>query len=124
MRAVTGTPPPALFPAKNYVMQTPDENRGHVLKVPRVGSYHELDPEFFDEDAGVFQVVSEDGAIVDMTTLTRVLFATRQYPSLEFDQFFVINNIAIRGDEVWIIGQQVRVLAPVAEEDEAEEGGD
>jgi hypothetical protein len=117
MKAIQGTPPPSFFPAKNYVMQMDDEHKGHIIKLPRKGKYKDLDPEFFTEEDGEFQIVSDEGFALNMNVLTRVMFATKQYPDLNFDQLFVPHSIVVRADEVIVIGQEVRMLAPV-EQDE------
>lgn len=114
MKAVQGTPPATLFPAKNYVMELQGEP--HMIRIPRAGKYSDLDPDYFGVDAGEYNVASKDGMAVDMNMLSRILFATKQYPDLGFDQFFVINTIAVKDDNVIIVGQVVRALAPIKEE--------
>jgi hypothetical protein len=113
MEAVQGTPPAALFPAKNYVMEL--QGQQHMIKVPRKGKYSDLDPDFFGDNAGEFRVTRADGMAIDMNMLSRILFATKQYPDLGFDQFFVINTIAVKGEDVIVVGQVIRALAPVKE---------
>lgn len=114
---VKGTPPAVLLPARNYVFKLPEEN--HVLEIPRSGSYHGIDSEFFPEDAGDFNVFTND--ILNMPVITKVLFATKQYPELEFNQFFVIHGLKILPETLMIVGQIVDMMITKKDEGQGTE---
>jgi hypothetical protein len=106
-----GTPPAVLLPAKDYMFQIDEPY--YVLEIPRKGRYHDLDPEFFAEDAGEFEIYSESNGILFMPAVTKVLFATKKYPDLKFNQFFVIVSFHVERETVAIVGQVVSMMIPV-----------
>ena len=116
---VKGTPPPVLLPAKNYIFKLPEDR--HTLVIPRQGKYSDLDPEFFSEDDGHFNVFNEETQILLMKDAIKVLFATRQYPDMNFNQFFVIEGCKIQENEVIIIGHIIDMMIPVENKDENKE---
>lgn len=117
---VKGTPPAVLMPARNYVFKLPEEN--HVLEIPLNGNYHDLDSEFFPEDAGEFHVFHND--IINMPVVTKVLFATKQYPALEFNQFFVIHGIKVLPENLMLVGQIVDMMLVKKDEVQEEKEGE
>jgi hypothetical protein len=108
-KLVQGTPPLSLFPAKNYVFKVSDEH--YVIRIPRKGNYHELAPDIFDEAAGEFNVFDEQTGIMFLPSISKILFATKKYPDLKFNQFFVPYSLFFEGDdEVLISGQVVDMM--------------
>lgn len=100
---IKGTPPMAMLPAKNYIFKIGD---GYTeIKIPRRGNYHDLDPEFFPEDAGEFDIFNEEDKILHLHTITKVLFAIKKYPDMKFNQFFVPHAFIFEEDYVILVGQ-------------------
>ena len=106
-----GTPPPILLPAKNYIFKISDEN--YLIRLPRSGNYHDIDPGFFDVDSGNFNIYDERSRTLYLPSITKVLFATKQYPDLKFNQFFVPYAITFEDAEVIIIGQIIDMMLPI-----------
>lgn len=106
-----GTPSAVLLPAKNYVFKVTDEYV--LIELPRRGKYHDIDPSFFTEDDGEFDILDTTNNILYMPAITKVLFATKQYPDLKFNQFFVPHTFKIDEDKVIIVGQVIDMMLPV-----------
>jgi hypothetical protein len=111
-----GTPPLVFLPAKNYVFKVLDGH--HIIEIPRKGNYHDLAPDFFKEEAGSFDILNDKG-ILFTPSLTKVLFATKKYPDLEYNQLFVPHTLEFREDYVNIVGQVIE-LSMKELEDEVE----
>ena len=107
-QVMLGTPPPAMFPARNYAFAIKEDN--FVITIPRTGEYHELDPEFFPEDAGKFDIYNEETKLLYMPAITKVLFGTKQYPQLDPNHFFIPYVLAFKEDTVDIVGQIVEFI--------------
>ena len=100
---IKGTPPMAMLPAKNYVFKV---NEGYLeIRLPRKGNYYDLDPEFFPEDAGEFNIFDETSKTLHLHTLTKVLFAISKYPDMKFNQFLIPYSFKFEDEEVILIGQ-------------------
>lgn len=100
---IKGTPPMVMLPAKNYVFKV---NEGHFeVRLRRKGRYHDVDPDFFPEDAGEFNIFDEETKTICLHTLTKVLFAMSKYPDMKFNQFLVPMIIKFEDEEVVLIGQ-------------------
>jgi hypothetical protein len=113
---IKGTPSAVLLPAKNYFFRVGNEY--YEITLPRSGSYNDIAPEIFGEDAGEFNLLIEENGILFLPAITKVLFATGKYPDLKFNQFFVITTINFGEDEVSIIGQVIDLVIPVDENNE------
>jgi hypothetical protein len=109
-----GTPPPVFLPAKNYFFALSDEH--HIIEIPRQGNYIDIDPEAFSEESGSFCVISEEK--VNMLDLSKVLFAAKKYPDLEYNQFFVPYTISFDDEVVYVVGQVIEMVFPKKEEEE------
>lgn len=116
---IKGTPPLALFPAKNYIFKV---GENYIIRLPRKGNYHELAPEVFEEDAGEFNIYDEETKILYLPSITKVLFASSQYPDLNFNQFFVPYSLKFEDDEVVIVGQVIDML--IGQKTDKEEEGE
>jgi hypothetical protein len=100
---IKGTPPMAMLPAKNYIFKM---NGGYIeIRIPRRGNYHDLDPEFFPEDAGEFNIFNEEDKVLHLHTITKVLFAIKKYPDMKFNQFLVPHSFTFEEDCVILTGQ-------------------
>jgi hypothetical protein len=84
---IKGTPSMVLMPARDYVFRVSNEH--HIIRIPRRGKYFDIDPEFFKEEDGEFNVFDEGSNIFYTPTIIKILLATKQYPELDFNQFFV-----------------------------------
>jgi len=112
---IRGTPPPVLMPAKNYIFKITNEH--FVIELPRSGTYHDVAPDFFNEEAGSFNIFDEESKILYMPAITKVLFAAAKYPDLEFNQFFTPYSIKIDDDKVLISGMIVDMVLPIKDEE-------
>lgn len=108
-----GTPPMCMLPAKNYVFKITDDY--HVIEIPRTGKYVDLAPEFFTEEDGEFNVLDAEGNIY-MPSITKILFATKKYPDLNFNQFFIPTLIKFTEDTVTVVGQIADMMLAVNED--------
>lgn len=104
-----GTPSMILLPSAKYKF-TVDKNVYSIV-IPRSGTYHELDEEFFAEEEGEFNIYNDEG-LVDIPAISKVLYATKQYPDLAANQLFAPLYLHIREDSVEIVGQVIDVLQP------------
>jgi hypothetical protein len=107
-RYVRGTPPMIFLPAKSYIFRVEDEH--YMIRIPRKGKYSDLAPEIFDDADGEFSIYDEESKIFFTPSITKVLFATSQYPKLEFNQFFSPYSIKFEEEEVVIIGQVLTMM--------------
>jgi len=105
-----GTPPMAMFPARNFSFKVAKEE--HKITIPRQGNYHELDPDFFPEEAGDFKLYDTDNNIMYLPSLTKILFAVKKYPDLKSNQLFMPIALRFNDDTVDIIGQVIEMLLP------------
>lgn len=98
-----GLPTLALLPARQFTFSVSEDT--FMFKMPNKGKFSEVDTEFFAEDPGEFEIFSEGN--VNISILTKVLFATRQYPDMADNQLFCPINFKLDGEEVVIYGQLV-----------------
>lgn len=117
---ITGCPSAVMVPARDYTFTMNPE--AYVFRIPRSGSYHDLDPEFFPEDSGEFNLYDEEEKALQLSTINKVLFATKQYPKLEPDQLFVPFVVSMKEeDNIVIVGYCITLLPQVAEEEQESE---
>lgn len=100
-----GTPTAVLLPSRNYYFKSSTET--YKITIPRAGKYHDIDPEFFSEDEGEFNLLSND--TMYMPSITKVLFATKQYPDLKSNQLFAPIALKFNEDTVDIFGQIIEM---------------
>jgi len=108
-----GTPTMMLLPARKYSFTVSEQE--HSIKIPRKGKYNVLDPEFFTEEDGGFNILSKSGdkdieSILYFPSISKVLFATSQYPDLKDDEAFTPMALVVTKDAVEIIGHVVKML--------------
>ena len=106
VETILAMPTLAMLPAANYNLNISKES--YALKVPCEGKYVEVDPEYFTEDDGEFIVYKDNTFYI--ATLTKVLFATKQYPKLADNQLFCPISATKQEDEVLIIGRLVTIV--------------
>ena len=116
---ITGTPPMLLLPAKNFAFKI--ENEHFIIELPRKGRYVDLAPEIFTEEDGEFNIFDEESRTFFTPSITKVLFATKKYPDLKYNQFFVPYAIHIEDDKVILVGQVVDMLIAVKDEEPEED---
>jgi hypothetical protein len=75
-----------------------------------------LDPEFFSEDAGDFNIFDEDSKVLYLNTITKVLFAISKYPDMKFNQFLVPFVLKFEEDNVILIGQIMDMMVTTKSE--------
>ena len=110
---ILGTPTMMLLPARRYAFTVSDQD--YSIKIPRRGKYADLDPQFFTEDDGEFDILADSEEkdiekVLFMPSISKVLFATAKYPNLKEDQAFTPIAIVVTKDEIEIIGQIVQML--------------
>lgn len=109
---VVGTPTPMMLPARNYKFSVHDQE--HSLTIPRKGKYVDLDDKMFTEKDGDFNVMQysrkEAAHILYLPDLSRVLFATAQYPDLKDTQAFTPIALIIKKDTVEIVGNVIEMM--------------
>jgi hypothetical protein len=108
---VVGTPTLLMLPARRYAMKVFKED--FVITIPRKGLYKDLDPKFFNEESGGFDILrsNEDNTkeVLFIPSLSKVLFATSQYPDLDNDQAFAPIDLVIKEDTIDIIGNIIQM---------------
>jgi len=109
---VVGTPTPMMLPARNYKFRVYDEE--FSITIPRKAKYVDLDAEMFTEEDGEFDLMQysrkDKAQIIYLPTLSRVLFATAQYPDIKDNQAFTPIALIIKKDEVEIVGNLIEMV--------------
>lgn len=100
---VKGVPTLAFLPARPFSFKVSSDT--YMFRLPNKGKFSELDKEFFAEDDSEFEIYSE--GIVNISIISKILFATRQYPDLESNQLFCPINFKLDGENIVIYGQVV-----------------
>ncbi len=107
-----GTPTMMLLPARNYKFKV--YKKEYSIIIPKTGVYADLDKDMFSKKDGEFdllQTIEEDNEqVMYVPSLSKVLFATDQYPDLEDTQAFAPMAIIIRENEVEIIGSIIQMI--------------
>jgi hypothetical protein len=108
---VVGTPTPMMLPARNYKFRVYDEE--FSVTIPRKGKYVDLDAEMYTEEDGEFDLMQysrkDKAQIIYLPTLSRVLFATAQYPDIKDTQAFTPIALIIKKDVVEVIGHLIEM---------------
>ena len=97
-----------LMPAKSNIFLADDKM--YLITIPRKGKYKDIDPDFFDENAGSFDILN-DKNIIFLPDITKVLFATKQYPDLKENQLFVPISLKFKKTKIDIIGQVIELIS-------------
>ena len=108
MELKSGIPGMVLLPARNYKFVVSEQV--HIITVPRKGSYYDLDSTFFKEDDGEFELYNSETNIMYLPAIPKILFATKKYPDLEDDQYFVPISLVFKEDVVEISGMIISVV--------------
>lgn len=103
---VIGTPTMMLLPARNYKFRV--YSKDHTIIIPRRGVYKDLDEKAYTEEDGEFDLLKDD--ILYMPSISKVLFATSQYPNLKDNQAFIPVAIVVEKDQIQIIGNVIEML--------------
>ena len=111
-----GTPSMVLFPPKHYYFKVMEQN--YKITIPREGSYYDIDSKFFAEEDGEFDLLSKNN-IMYLPAISKVLFATKQYPALKGNQLFAPIALKFNDCTVDIYGQVLELLDAT---DKGEEG--
>lgn len=102
----TGLLSMVIGPAKTSTFLVDDKM--YIITIPRKGTYKDVDPNFFDESAGSFDILNDDNVIF-LPSITKVLYATKQYPDLKENQLFVPISLEFKETEIDIIGQLIEM---------------
>jgi len=102
-----GTPSMVLMPSREHGFTVSEDI--YLLTIPRKGSYHELDP-IFSEESGGFELYNEETGVLYLPAISKVLFATRQYPELKNNQLFMPLSMVFKEDVVEISGYILDML--------------
>lgn len=100
-----GVPSMALLPARNFTVNTVKEIS---LVIPNVGDYESVVPDEEGKDLfkdfGNFTIF--DGTSLNFLEVSKLLFATRQYPDLKDNELFVPLqfNIKVEDNKIIITG--------------------
>jgi hypothetical protein len=109
---VVGTPTLMLLPARNYKFKVSDQE--YTVVIPRKGKYVDLNSELFTEEDGEFDLMqySKKGRCntIYLPSLSKILFATSQYPDLKDTQAFTPIALVVKKDEVEIIGNLIEMV--------------
>lgn len=112
---VVGTPTVLLLPARNYKFKVFEEK--FVITLPRKGKYIDFDSEIFSEDDGEFNFLQYDNSkrhhVMFLPALSKILFATNQYPDLEDGQAFTPIAFVVKKDKVEIVGNIIEMVQEV-----------
>jgi hypothetical protein len=103
-----GTPSMVLMPSRNYAFKLSKDV--YVITIPRRGTYHELEPGFFSEEDGEFELYNEKKGIMYLPAISKVLFANKKYPKLEDHQLFAPLSLVFKKDVVEISGYVVDMI--------------
>ena len=109
-KSTFGTPTMVLMPSRNYHFKI--KKGEHKITIPRAGKYAELAPEIFNEKDGEFSLYDEKNKVMYLPAISKVLFATIQYPDLKSNELFAPIALVFNEDSVDIIGQVVEMLPP------------
>ena len=111
-----GIPTMALLPPRNYKFEVYEER--YKLKIPLSGTFKELDPDFFKDDNTSFELVKNEGKLINISLLTKILFAAKMYPDLQDNQLFCPIAFNFTDNFLEIIGQLMTILPNDATEEQ------
>lgn len=119
----TGTPSMVLLPARNYYYKVIKEQ--HSVVLPRKGTYKDLVEEEYKDlfkTDGSFNIYDEDSNTLYLPSITKVLFATKQYPDLPQNHLFIPVFLVFSEEEVTVVGQIVEMLNKESYDNEVKRG--
>ena len=114
VKEAVGTPSMTIMPARNYNFKVLDGQ--YRISIPRKGKYVDIDPKFFSERDGEFEIFNEDSGVLYLPAITKVLFATNKYPDLASNQLFVPAVFIFREEEIIILAQVLEMKINLEEE--------
>jgi hypothetical protein len=108
---VIGTPTPLLLPARNYRFRVYEQM--HTITLPRKGKYIDFNDELFTEKDGEFNLLqyskSKRAHTIYLPALSKVLFATAQYPDLKDGEAFTPIALVVKKDSIDVIGNLIEM---------------
>ncbi len=109
---VVGTPTMLLLPSRNYKFRVFE--KPYSIKIPKKGKYVDLDKKAFTKEDGEFDLLQyseqEQAHILFLPAISKVLFATNQYPDLKDAHAFTPIALVIREDEVEVLGNLIEMV--------------
>jgi hypothetical protein len=109
-----GTPTMVLLPARNYKFKVIHQEI--KITIPRKGTYHDLDKEFYSLEEGEFDIYDEVSKVLYIPSVTKVLLGLKKYPYLESNQLFAPIALVFNDEEVDVIGQVIEMMSPEGSE--------
>jgi len=109
-KAQYGTPSMILLPSANYKFSVSE--KVHSITIPRKGTYHDLDKNFFTEKDGEFNLFDDKSKVMWLPAVSKVLYATKKYPKLGANQLFAPLSLEFKKDKVEILGHVIEILNP------------
>lgn len=108
---VIGTPTSVLLPARRYRFSVcPDT---YSITIPRSGKFEDFDSKLFSKD-DAFEVMAydeeHDSYFVNLSVISKILFAASKYPKLEDTHAFAPIGLVITKDSVEIVGNVIEML--------------
>jgi len=115
---IQGLPTALMIPATMYDLVVIHENIR--IDIPISGNYKELYPDFKtdnDDFNCVGTLGDDDEVVIDMYTITNVLFAEVKYPKLDSDSFFSISALVLNKEEhtLTLIGNVMKFVTEEGE---------
>jgi hypothetical protein len=108
---IIGTPTSVLLPARRYRFSVCPET--YSITIPRSGNFKSFDSKLFPKDEE-FEVLSynedQDKFFVNISGISKILFAASKYPKLEDTQAFAPIGMFVAKDEVEIVGNIIEML--------------
>jgi hypothetical protein len=107
-RPRTGLPTLAFLPARNYKYKM--YRKEYKISIPRSGTFEKLDPNFFKEEDGEFDILDLENSMLHLPVISKVLLGARKYPDLELHQLFVPTKMVFKKKTIEIMGHVVDML--------------
>ena len=98
-----------MFPAKNSDFFI-ENKKYYCATIPRKGKYNDINPEIFEESEGTFDILDDEN-VLDLTVITKILFASNQYPDLVDNQLFVPLTLTFGEETISIVGTIVELIS-------------
>ncbi len=102
-----GTPSMVLLPARHFYFKVIDKQ--YKISIPREGSYNAIDSTYFSKEDGSFNLLDVHNSVLYLPAISKVLFATKQYPNLKQNQLFAPIALKFNSDTVDIYGQIIEL---------------
>lgn len=106
---IDGIPTMVLIPSFLYRFKVLKDM--HKIVVPRRSTYKKLAPFLCNDEDGSYDLLDEESKVMDISSITRVLFAVKKYPKLKRHQLFAPKRLIFDEDNLTIVGQIIEMLS-------------